>query len=384
MCGRPSCPLLSKIKVQSPIEGKLKESMFGPSPSIFVGWNGYPQVTLGPMTSVGDDDAALMDDPGKWYGLDFSDIIRLRSMLVRSKAKQGVRERTALVEKAQELALSVKPVDTEVLFHSRPKYNLSFSPISQPMGPSGNLKDFDIAENPKIPRRVDALVSDELSASDVVFTLYKAGYDVYYLTGVLSSGAMGHDERKKLVPTRWSITAIDDIIGKRLADEIKDYPVVSDYTVYQNTYLENHFEILLIPLKWEFEQFEAWAPDTLWTMAYTDYAINQESEKYRGRGDYALKEGGGYYAGRIGVLEGLARLRRQACAVIFREIYEGYVMPVGVWEVRENVRKAFENPAKRFNTLTGALSDISTRLKIPMKEYVKRSETLGQRRINEY
>ena len=384
LCGRPSCPLLSKISMQNPFEGKLKESMFGPSPSIFVGWSGYPRVSLGPMTALEHGDAAVLDDPGKWYGLDFSDIIRLRSMLVRSKAKQGVKEKTTLVEKAQELALSVKPVDTEVLFHSRPKYSLSFSPVSQPMGPSGALKNLDIAENPKIPRKVDALVSDEVTASDAAFTLYKSGYDVYYLTRVLSSGAMGFEERKKLVPTRWSITAVDDIIGKRLAEEVKNYPEIDNYTVYHNTYLENHFEILLIPIKWEYEQFEAWAPDTLWTMAYSDYAINQESERYRGRRDYALKEGGGYYAGRIGVLEGLAGLRRQACAIVFREIYEGYVMPVGVWEVRENVRKAFENPPRRFDTLKGALEDIRTRLKIPMEEYMKRSEILKQRRIDEF
>jgi hypothetical protein len=336
------------------------------------------------MTALEYGDAALMDDPGRWYGLDFSEIIRLRSMLVRSKAMQGVRERTTLVEKAQELAMSVRPTDTEVLFHSRPKYSLSFSPISQPMGPSASLKDLDIAENPKIPKKVDSLVNDEVTASDAAHTLYKSGYDVYYLTGVLSSGAMGYEERKKLVPTRWSITAVDDIIGKQLINEIKNYPEITDYTVYTNTYLENHFEILLIPIKWEFEQFEAWAPDTLWTMAYKDYAINQESERYRGRRDYAIKEGGGYYAGRIGVLEALAKLRRQACAIIFREIYEGYVVPVGVWEVRENVRKAFENRPAKFDTLNAALNDISTRLKVPMQEYVRRSEILSQRRLDEF
>ncbi len=384
MCGKPSCPLLSKINVQNPIEGKLKESMFAPSPSIFVGWGDYPQVALGPMTSIEPQDAALMDDPGSWYGLDFADIIRLRSMLIRSKSKQGVRERTTLVEMAQELAMSTKPVDTEVTFHKRPKYNLSFSPISQPMGPSANLKDLDIAENPKIPKKVDSLANDEVTASDASFELYTSGYDVYYLTGVLSSGALGHDERKKLVPTRWSITAVDDIIGKQIIGEIKDYPEIADYTVYHNTYLENHFEILLIPVKWEFEMFEAWAPDTLWTMAYSGYAINQESERYRGRRDYATKEGGGYYAGRIGVLEGLRKLRRQATAIIFREIYEGYVVPVGVWEVRENVRKAFENPPGKFDTLQGALADIGTRMKVPMNEYIKRSLILTQRRIDEY
>jgi hypothetical protein len=384
LCGRPSCPLLAKIHIQNPIEKKLKESMFGPSPSIFVGWKGYPRVFVGPLTSVEEEGAELLDNPARWYGSDFNEIIKMRSMLVRSKSLQGVKERTGLVEKAQELVLSIRPVDTEVEFKSRPNYSLSFSPISQPMGPSGVLKDFDIAENPSIPKKVDSIVSDELKAVEATFELYKSGFDVYYLTRVLSSGALGREENKKLVPTRWSITAVDDMIGKRLMEEIKAYPLVGDYLVYSNTYLDNHFEILVMPRKWEYEQFEAWAPNTLWTMAYSKPAINQESEGYWGRSDYALKEGGGYYAARFAVQEALSRMRRQGGVIVFREIYEGYVMPVGVWEVRENVRQAMKKPPRRFDSLEGALRDISTRLKIPLEKYIEKSRILLQRRLEEF
>ena len=59
-------------------------------------------------------------------------------------------------------------------------------------------------------------------------------------------------------------------------------------------------------------------------------------------------------------------------------------MPVGVWEVRENVRHAFMNPAKKFDTLKEALADINTRLMIPVEEYVKKSEILRQRRLSEF
>ncbi|MFN3528143.1 MAG: hypothetical protein ACK4YO_03480, partial [Candidatus Altarchaeaceae archaeon] len=76
--------------------------------------------------------------------------------------------------------------------------------------------------------------------------------------------------------------------------------------------LFNHFEILLIPGNWEFEQFEAWAPDTLWTIGNESYAINLEAEYYKGRNDYAIKEGGGYYASRLAVLEYLKKIKRQA------------------------------------------------------------------------
>jgi hypothetical protein len=77
-------------------------------------------------------------------------------------------------------------------------------------------------------------------------------------------------------------------------------------------------------------------------------------------------------------------MRRQARVVIFREIYDSYIMPVGVWEVRENVRKAMENPPRKFSTLKEALLDINTRLRIPVRKYVEKSEILRQRRIGDF
>ncbi|MFN3528284.1 MAG: hypothetical protein ACK4YO_04210, partial [Candidatus Altarchaeaceae archaeon] len=168
-------------------------------------------------------------------------------------------------EKNQEIALSIIPIDVETIFKKIPKFHISFSPISQPMGPTGELENLKIVENPKIPKKVDNVIEDNLKASDALFLLYKENFDVYYLSKIFSSGVLGKKENKKLVPTRWSITAVDDIIGKFLIKEIKEYEKISEFVVFSNEYLFNHFEILLIPGNWEFEQFEAWAPDTLWT-----------------------------------------------------------------------------------------------------------------------
>ena len=384
LCGRTTCPLLARIKIRSPIEKKLKESLFGPSPGIFVGWKGYPNVFVGPLTSVSEENPELYDDPARWYGLDFDEIIRMRSLLVRSKVRQHVTQPSGIVEQAQEVALSIRAPDTEVHFERKPSYGMSFSPLTQPLGPTAPLKELQIAENPKIPRKVDALANDEVIAGYAATQLYRDGYDIYYLTRVLSSGALGHEERKRLVPTRWSITAVDDLLGKALMREIHNYATVNEYRVYHNTYLDNHFEVLLMPRRWEYEQFEAWAPNTLWTLAMDKPAINVEHEGYRGRSSYAEQEGGGYYAARFAVLEALAKMRRQAGVVVFREIYEGYIMPVGVWEVRENVRQAFRNPCERFATLGEALENIASRLKIPLSEYLKRSTLLRQSRLEDF
>ncbi|MFH1789003.1 MAG: Nre family DNA repair protein [Candidatus Altiarchaeota archaeon] len=384
LCGLSFCPLLEKIKYDKPVKERLSTRMHGPSPSVFVGWHGWPQVSVGPMTSIGEDDASVMDNPASWYGMGFDDIIRMRSQLIRSKQRVDVHSRGVFVEENQEIALSVKPVEVETVFKKKPAYSVSFSPVSQPMGPSGEIVKFDVTSNPSIPRKVDYVVNDELRAAEAASVLFEKNFDVYYLTTVLASGALGAKADKKMVPTRWSITAVDDILGKHLMERIRSYPSVNDYLVYSNTYLENHFEILVAPGGWEFEQFEVWAPKTLWTMNATEPQIAYEHEKHGGRWDYALNEGGGYYAGRFAVAEALDRMRRQARVIVFREIYEGYIIPVGVWEVRENARKAMTNPPKKFASMKEALTDVSTRLRIPMKKYTEKSEIMRQRRLTDF
>jgi DNA repair protein NreA len=387
LCGRSYCPLLQRIEstIASPNKERLSKELFGPSPpSIFVGWMGYPQVSIGPMSSLNPENPSISDNPGRWYGMDFNEIVEIRSNLVRSRKVAGVRDRSKLVSDNQELALAVRPADVELSFKNTPRYNLSFSPVSQPMGPTGILDKFKIVDNVKIPRRVDALVHDEVKSVDASMELYQHGHDVYYLSKILSSGSLGLDAAKRLVPTRWSITAVDDMIAKALMKEIREYPYLNEVRVYSNTYLDNHFEVLMMPGAWEFEQFEAWAPKTLWTLGRDKAVIQLEGEAHKGRSDYAEKEGGGYYASRLAVVEGLQRLKRQARVVVFREIYEGYVMPVGVWEVRENVRKAMSNKPEKFASTKEALDDISKRLHHPMNEYFKRSSILRQRRLDDF
>ena len=400
LCGRPSCPLLQKLQIQNPIQDKLKETLFGPSPpSIFVGWKNYPNVFAGPMGMISNEneitsgnadsgvkinDAQILDNPAQWYGLDFNDIIRMRSLLVRSKKEQGVREKTKLLEDMQELTLSVRATDVEMQFKSKPHYSVSFSPISQPMGPTAILEKFRIAENTKIPQAVDSIVSDKLKAVESSSLLYQKGFDVYYISKVLSAGILGLEKNRKLTPTRWCITATDDILAKEMMKNIRTYPQVSDFLVYTNTYLENHFEVLLIPGNWSFEQFEAWAPRTLWTLSQDKPTIAQESEGFSGRTKYAVTEGGGYYAGRFAVCEFLEKARRQATAIVFREIYDSYVMPVGSWEIRENLRHAFQGKPLRFGTLSSALKHIEGTLTIPIKEFISRSQFLRQKKLGDF
>ena len=89
--------------------------------------------------------------------------------------------------------------------------------------------------------------------------------------------------------------------------------------------------------------------------------IISDHEFFEGRKEYA-HIGGCYYAARLAINELLTKEKRQAGAVIFREAHPGYIMPVGVWNVRENVRAALTTAPSRFETLQQALAHISGRM----------------------
>ena len=154
--------------------------------------------------------------------------------------------------------------------------------------------------------------------------------------------------------------------------------------VYESQYLDNHFLILLMPGNWEFENFEAWAPGGLWTSNLKEPQILEEYEPHKGRTGYARFQGGGYYASRLAVVEALNKMKRQARAVVFREVYEGYVVPMGVWVVRETAREAFRRPFRKFDDLNGALNYINSKLRLPIEKYIQKSKILNQKRLNEF
>ncbi|MFC2142919.1 hypothetical protein ACFLQN_00810 [Candidatus Aenigmatarchaeota archaeon] len=385
LCGWKRCPLLEKIKI-APRFAEIGEDFFGPSPSVFVGRFGYPNVFVGPMATISPEttEKKITDSPSGWFGTDYMNIIEMRSLTIRSKHKENIFSRSRIVSDTQDLALAKKPTDIELGFAKKPVYKISLSDVTQPMGPSALLRKLRVTENISIKRKVENIVNDELKTTEQSKMLYDAGEDVYKITTVLSSGLLGADDKKKIVPTRWSITATDDILTKNMITEVKKNKIINDYLVFESEYLGNHFLILLTPDQWEYEGFEAWSPRSFWSQNLAKPIIVPEYEPYKGRTTYADKQGGGYYAARFGVVEYLHKRKKQARAVVFREISEKYVVPLGVWVVRETARNAMKNKPMKFETLGDALKHIGSKLSIPIDEYKKNSIILKRRTLKDF
>ncbi|MFX0210427.1 MAG: hypothetical protein ACFFDT_30890 [Candidatus Hodarchaeota archaeon] len=396
LCGRPRCPILQQLQKKVQLTQKPKKEIFGKVPSIFVGWKNYPYVFNGPMiTDVTSEEELdlVLTNPSKWYGLTLEKIAELRFALIRGMTRIDARigkkiQISRLVQDLQDIAASTRAVEAELTLKRSPKIQISYSAIAQPMGPAAPMKKFEMTENPKIPTRVDRLSESNVSAATAIGELYLGGADVYYLQNIFSAGILGRKRVRRIVPTRWSITSIDDILAKQIIDKIRDYPEIKDYLVFSNSYVGNNLVVLMIPReKWSYEQFEAWTGEGIWTRDITHPIIIQCSEGYQGRTKYAFEEGGGYYAIRFPIVEYLNKLKRQATIIVFREITSDYYIPVGVWQCRESVKRALKSSIT-FDTLEDALKEIKNHLNIPLKLWLRESKIYkklkGQRRLLDF
>lgn len=380
LCGLSSCPILEKNSSQKKIISSLVGNDFvGASPpGFFVSWQNYPKVAVAPLSSLPSEVNDLSDLPEKWYGLPQEKIISFRESLLRSYKSMPVslasNPNYELLD-FQELAMSSSIFELEVKLAEKPRAETSFDSFSAPMGPSAKLDKIHLLENPKIPKKIDYYSSDTAAKSNTaLIELFKDGVPVSTLAKILSSGAFGVKKDRKLVPTRWSITAVDSNISKYfIEDRLPQNTVIDSFRLYHSKYLDNDFWVLLMPFPWSFEQIECWLPGGVWTKDATSFNVLSDHELNSGLKGYPQETEGAYFAARLAVAEYLDSRKETAVAIIFREIGSGYAMPLGVWQIRENVRAALKEKPLDFSTMDLALEFLSKKLTVPMEQYKKKS-----------
>ncbi len=342
-------------------------------PSVFIGsWN-YPKVYAGPMIAPVHGDTRVMDTPEAWIpdGKTQEEILGFRMSLVRGKRAVPVDDLgSSYVGKLQEIALSSGSVESEASFRESPT-GFSLSDEHTPYGPSGAIESLDLGSM-RLDRNLERVFSDgDLRASEAVVALHDGDTPFSAIQKAFSCGTMGLGKRRRLVPTRWAITACDSTIADHLLESVRRNPVIETCRVHESSTLHNRYAVLLLPTGWQYEWMEAF----LHVMG-NEEVVFADHETGAGKKGYS-SVGGCYYSCRMAVLEGLARQGRQAGALIFREAYRGYV-PMGVFNVRENVRNAMRSTPLEFEEMEGALAYISSRMRLPLRRFVEESSLLRQ------
>jgi hypothetical protein len=377
LCGLTYCPVTVKMSILNMRAGIYEELSGSSPPSVFVGRFNYPKVAVYPSAPPLGGDTSRYEDPKLWISMSLDEFLAMRLSVFRGgqsfRVEQASDPSRDLWD-VQTLALSPRPVEVEMKFKEPPKTRNVIDDTLPPLGPSAPLDKLRLGTIPPPEKVVEKVFSSQdMKAIEGMRLLYTSGVGVERISRILSVGGMGVD--RKLVPTRWSITAVDKTLSDQLVKELKEFDILDNVEVYVREHLRNLFVAMLIPGNWSFEWGEAWFPRTAWNYWGGEVAVEIDHEGYSGRKTYP-EIGGCYYASRLAVAEHLVKRRRQATVVLWRETYPGFFFPVGVWFVRENVRKLLEGRPETFDTVWEAVEYLSSRLKVS-RDWTRKSWILN-------
>ena len=347
-------------------------------PSVFVGSYDYPKVFVGPMVPPIHGDTSLLDSPEQWKGKSLEDIVNFRLNLVRGIQKISIDQTDGrYIENLQEVAMSSKPIDSDLIFQKATAPKVSLDGESAPFGPIGEIKSAKFSGTTSVKSIEKIYYDKDLKAQDAVLNLYNSGIDISKIQKCFSIGMLG--QKRKLVPTKWSITATDDIICKSLTDDVLNYSLIDSHRIFSYEHLGNIFTIVLFPHRWVYEMIEAW---------YSNGVLGFGSDYEDARGiDHPPAIAGAYFAAKLGVLEYLKKKKIQAGVVILREIRPEYAIPVGVWQVREGVREAMNQTPLISNDFEHALLLASNKMSIAKSEWLSHGniiELMRQKTISDF
>ena len=338
------------------------DSLSGTSPpSVFVGSYGYPKVSVGPMVPPIHGDTSILDSPEKWKGKSLEEIVNFRLNLIRG-VKKIPNEQTdgRYIESLQEVTMSSKPTDSDLLFQKPTSPKVSLDGEGAPFGPVGEIKSAKFSGTSSVKSIEKIFYDKDLKAQDAVMTLYNSGIEISKIQKCFSIGMMG--QKRKLVPTKWSITATDDIISKSLTGEVLDYSLIDSCKVFSYEHLGNSFSVVLFPHRWIYEMIEAW---------YSNGILGFGSDHEDARGiHHPPAIAGAYFAAKLGVLEYLSEKKIQAGVIILREIRPEYAIPVGVWQVREGIREAMKQKPILSDNFDNALHLASQKMSVSKSEWL--------------
>ncbi len=369
ICGSPNC---KKHSFLLPKSVNIKEFSGSSPPEVFVGHYNYPNVNVGILSPLEHGETGIMSSPEQWHekNLGIPEIVSLRNKLIYGRTQSFIKKLgKPFLRTMQEVAMTSKSISAEFKLKKAIAGNKEHDSRTPLIANAAPVESVRLQENPKIIPKVEYLAGDtNAKSSDAMLELEKSGLGSSQIIKILSAGLLGVGANRRLVPTRWAITAVDDTLSKEKLKRIRYFQEISEFAVFSSEYLGNHYEFLLLPQKFSFEVIE---------ISLASKGVWMDSEGFFPRKKYAESVTGAYYANRLALCEYLEKIQRQASCLVMREVRPEYNTPLGVGILREASRHAFRQQPKKFATLGEALANMQSRLRQPSSNYTNKSKLLA-------
>lgn len=237
-------------------------------------------------------------------------------------------------------------------------------------GSKNDLISLNSTENTQTSKQVEKYIENDIKAKEAVISLYEKGVNEHQIINLLALGSFGVSVNKKLVPSKWAISAYDQTIEKYLHKKILKFSSLNEYELYSYSDKGNFFLIILFP-----DTFAGNVIETFPGAVEEDFVLVDNKLKKP-----EPETAGGFYATKIAIHEFLVSRKKQASYLSIR-IIKDYEIPLGVVFVRECVRNALN---KKILFKTSNKKDLESYLYENFKEHFEfylKSQILKNQRI---
>lgn len=326
-----------KIKKYSK-ELKSTNEIEGFASGAIVGEKNYPNLKVHSISNTNiensffKNNSQVMSDYSKIIDLKAKNILGSTSNISVKKFNNRITDEIRDIYKSK----------SEVEFSSKFEKNLKFDKIvinkvAGIVGSSNQLESLSANSNTSTSKQIEKNISNDIKATKAIINLYEQNVNENQIINLLALGSFGVSSNKKLVPTKWAISAYDQTIEKYLFNQLKKFKLITKYEVYEFNNKGNYFLIILFPEFLSGETIESQND-----FYGTDYFNNENKLDKK-----TPQISGAYYANKLAVFEHLRERKRQSAFLSIRLIKD-YDIPLGVVFVRECVRNSFKN--KIFST----------------------------------
>lgn len=333
--------ILSKTKLEFYNQIKQYQKQFKPTKEIegfgsnaIVGEKNYPQLKVYNISNEEKNNSFL--NTQKIVKKNYSDIIKLKAKNVLGNTNNIYVKKTnsKILEEVKNIYKAKKEVEFTSKFDKELKFNKPIiNKLSGVLGTKNELKKINLNENAKTSKQIEKYSTNDAKSKEAVIKLYKRKINESQIINLLSLGNFGVQLNKKIVPSRWAITAYDKIIETYLYKKILTYKIINKYEIYHHKDKGNEFIIILIPDTFTFENYE-FTPQGWQAIDYV--SINNRL------GYTDPNTAGGFFASKVATFEHLKKTKKQASIIVLRQI-DNYEIPLGVVFVRESIREAMKN-----------------------------------------
>lgn len=322
---------------------------FGSAP--IVGEKNYPFLATHNISN--EDKKTSFFETGNLVKKSYNEILPLKAKSILGSTQKNYikKPKARIVEELRDIYKSKTAIEMQSSFDKEITFNkILSSKVAGVMGSQNELTKLEAQENTRTSNKIEKFTANDIKAREAIISLYEKGVSEHQIINLLALGSFGIEINRKLVPTKWAISAYDQTIDNYLHKKIQKYSLINQYEIYQDRDKGNDFIIILLPDTFSAEIVETWDISGFdqseatgkWK---TDKKMIIEQDYVGNNNKLGYTEpncSGGYWATKSPINRFLDQRKKQASYISIRFI-DNYEIPLGVVFVRECARKALKN-----------------------------------------